>query len=92
MLSLVSSGACNSTRRTQPRPQSPTGSHPGARAQLIVRLEVLIRGEVALALDQAEAARVRVLDKGHDPREAGLVSGRHSHSPDPALIMSPSES
>ena len=38
------------------------GLDPGARPLLVVRLEILIEGEVPLALEQPEAARIAVLE------------------------------
>jgi hypothetical protein len=91
MLSFVSMSEGISTSTTLPAPQSPTGSTQRARPLLVVRLEILIEGEIALALEQAEAAGFRSWNALSSSR-IGLRSDRQIHSPLPACISRPSES
>ena len=45
---------------------------PGARAALVARLQILVGAEIALALHQAEAARI-VVDEGADLKVGRVV-------------------
>ena len=72
MLSLISVVVGISTRCTAPSPQSPIGSTQGARAALVARFEILVGAEIALALHQAEAARI-VVDEGADLEVGRIV-------------------
>ena len=74
-----------------PLPQSCSGSTQTEGRALVAERLVLVVVEVAVALQQAEAARVLV-DEGETCSVGGLVSGRQTHSPLPRHIDSPSES
>ena len=64
MLSLVSSGVGISTSRTAPAPHVPTGSTQAFGRRMVVRLEILVVVEIAVALEQSEAAGILVGKRG----------------------------
>ncbi len=92
MLSSISVSRRQSRRaRRCPSPQSPRGSTQTLGRSSAARLEILVVVEIAVALQQAEAARVGHLEAAGLMRR-GLSSGRHSHSPLSKCSSRPSES
>ena len=68
------------------------GLDPDRGAALVAERLVLVVGEIAVALQQPEAARIFVEEGVETWSCGGLVSGRQTHSPLPRHIERPSES
>ena len=85
------SARCSSTSWIAPLPQPRFRLDPDARPVVVEDAVVLVVLEVAVPLQQAEAARALVEIRA-DAQRGGLLSGRQIHSPLPVQIASPSES